>query len=123
MTEKSNWIAPARRRQLDDGTAPPETRFYASAWIPPGGFTATSRAEFEAREDARRVECAEYARRWGNGEEIAEIAADIRTRTANAQEGTTAAAPAATPDAETEPPSAAAAARRADRYKGSRPQY
>jgi hypothetical protein len=81
MIEKSNWIAPARLRQLEDGTAPPETRFYASAWSPPGGWTAPIRAEFEARENARRAECAVYERRWLAGEEIEDIRRDLKRRT------------------------------------------
>ena len=115
MIEKSEWIAPARRRQLEEGTAPPETRFYASAWVPAGGWTTASRAAFEASEAARREECAEYKSRWLAGEEIEDIGRDLQRRKD--------AAIAAATEAESEPPSAAAAARRADRYKGSRPQY
>jgi hypothetical protein len=80
MTEKSVWTAPARLRQLNDGTAPPETRFYASSWTPPGGWTAPIRAEFEAHENARRAECAEYERRWLAGEEIDDIRRDLDRR-------------------------------------------
>jgi hypothetical protein len=84
MAEKSIWIAPARRRQLEDGTAPPETRFWPSAWIPAGGWTTVSRAAFEASEAARREECAEYERRWLAGEGIDDIRRDLdrRKRTA-----------------------------------------
>jgi hypothetical protein len=89
MTEKSVWIAPARRRQFEAGNAPAETRFYASSWTPPGGFTAPIRAEFEARENARREECAEYERRWLAGEEIDDIRRDLdrRERAAASGEG------------------------------------
>jgi hypothetical protein len=89
MTEKSNWIAPARLRQLENGTGPPETRFWPSAWVPAGGWTAASRAEFEASEQARRAECAEYARRWLAGEEIDDIRRDLdrRKRAATSGEG------------------------------------
>jgi hypothetical protein len=89
MTEKSVWIAPARLRQLEDGTAPPETRFWPSAWYPAGGWTPAIRAQFEASEAARRAECAEYARRWLAGEEIEGIKRDLerRKRTAASGEG------------------------------------
>jgi hypothetical protein len=80
MMEKQIWIAPARRRQLQDGAAPPEIRFYASAWHPAGGWTATSRAEFDASETGRREECAEYERRWLAGEEIEDIRHDLQRR-------------------------------------------
>ena len=87
--EKQIWIAPARQRQLEDGTAPPETRFWPSAWYPPGGWTVASRAEFEVGENARREECAEYARRWLAGEGIDDIRRDLerRKRTAASGEG------------------------------------
>jgi hypothetical protein len=80
MTEKSIWIAPARRRELENGTTPPETRFWPSAWIPASGWTTASRAAFEASETARREECAEYRERWLRGEEISDIRRSIEQR-------------------------------------------
>jgi hypothetical protein len=89
MTEKSVWIAPARLRQLRDGTAPPETRFWPSVWYPAGGWTPESRAVFDASEAARRTACAEYRERWLAGEEIDDIRRDLerRKRTAASREG------------------------------------
>jgi hypothetical protein len=118
MIEKSNWIAPARLRQLEDGTAPPETRFYASAWFPPGGWTATIRAEFEAGEQARREECAEYERRWLAGEEIEDIRHDLRRR-----KDAAVAAVAATEPELTREELAEATERRKRLYGGSEPSY
>jgi len=80
MTEKSIWTAPARLRQLQDGTAPPETRFWPSAWSPSAGWTTASRAAFEASEQARRDECAEFRERWLRGEEISDIRRSIEQR-------------------------------------------
>lgn len=118
MTKKSVWIAPARRRQLKDGTAPPETRFWPSCWSPAGGWTAAIRAEFEAREDARRAECVEYERRWLAGEEIEDIRRDLQRRRDAAL-----AAVAATEPEPTEKALAVAAERGKRLYGGSEPSY
>jgi hypothetical protein len=118
MTEKLVWIAPARRRQLEDGTAPPETRFYASAWVPPGGWTAPIRAEFEAHEYARRVECAEYEQRWLAGEDIEGIRRDIQRR----KDAAVAALAVTEPEA-TEKELAEVAERRKRLFGGSEPEF
>jgi hypothetical protein len=114
MTEKSVWIAPARRRQLEHGTAPPETQFYASAWVPAGGWTAENRAAFEVGENTRREECAEYARRWLGGEGIDDIRRDLVRRRDAAVAAVAAAEPEPTKDELAE-----AAERRKRLYGGS----